>query len=145
MMKNPNTKRFSSAFSHLDKCGLRRAYLSYTILCYINNYSASLYYAQRKKYMWVSAGNVAETAYVLSMMYFLFIFLHRTGSLSVCQIMCQILEGGRKIERSSKKQMKRSKARGGVGGGGGWLLLGNNDTLKDEKEEKMRQTQSGMQ
>ncbi len=89
--------------------------------------------------MWVSAENVAETAYVLSMMYFLFIFLHRAGSLSVCQIMCQILEGGRKIERSSKKQMKRSKARE-RGGRNRWLLLGNNDMLKDEKEEKMRQT-----
>lgn len=76
-------------------------------MCYINNYSASLYYAQTKKYVWVSAGNILEAAYVLSMMYFLFIFLHRTSSLSVCQIMCQILE----VAREGKKQKEGVRSR----------------------------------
>lgn len=49
--------------------------------------------------MWESAGNISEAAYVLSMIYFPFIFLYRTSSLSVCQIMCQILEVTRKGEK----------------------------------------------
>lgn len=58
-------------------------------------------------------------------------------------------EKGRKIDKSSKRQTKRSKAGegGGVGEGGGdsWLLLGNNEMVKYEKEETMRQTQTDVE
>ena len=72
----------------------------YTILRYINNYSESLYYAQTKKYMWLSAGNLSESAYVLYMMYFLFIFLHKLLE-CVPDYVPDIRggKGGRKIDR----------------------------------------------
>lgn len=144
MTKTCDTKRHFSPFSPMSKCGSIRALLFYTILCYMKNYSVSLYYALTKKYMWVSAGNISEAAYVLSVMYFLFIFLHRTSSLSVRQIVCQILDvarEGSKTERSSKERSgwKAVKLGGGEGGDGvvgRGLLLGNNDTLKDEKRKR---------
>lgn len=56
--------------------------------------------------MWAGAGNILEAAYVLSMMYFPFIFLHRTSSLRVCQIMWQILE----VTKREKNRQKQKEA-----------------------------------
>lgn len=75
----------------------------YSAVLYIGNYSALFNYALTKKYSWVSAGNISQTAYVLSVIYFPFTFLYRTSSLCVCQIMCQILEVTER-EKNRQKQ-----------------------------------------
>lgn len=74
--------------------------------------------------MWAGAGNISEAAYVLSMMYFPFIFLHRTSSLSVCQIMCQILEvTKREKNRQTYKEADEAKEREERGGNSCYQVL----------------------
>lgn len=87
---------------------------------------------------WESAGNISEAAYILSVIYVPFIFVHRTSSF-VCQIMYQkveVMKNGRHLDRSSKRQMKSSEAREKEGSG--CLLLVILKVVKDEKEITMR-------